>query len=209
MANNQLAVDTDTTIAALYREKMNTRERLGLYYNTLQHLAGAKWYYRGRRRVTDMKIDEAREIVVDEIAKLQAHGEANKGESGRWISYEGIVQPRDLDHAVKTIAKIDELLAKIEDLDEQMAPLEAVYAENRWSRFFLVTSSPGHIHSSMYCSTCRFTTTYGWLPQLSGESEETAVAEHGPALCSVCFPSAPVAWQGGKITKATASAAAV
>ena len=34
-----------------------------------------------------------------------------------------------------------------------------------WSRFFLVTSSTGHVHSSTSCSTCRPTTTYGWLPE--------------------------------------------
>ena len=47
---------------------------------------------------------------------------------------------------------------------------------------------------------------YGWLPKLSGMTEAEAVEEHGPALCSVCFPSAPVEWQGGKITKAQAVA---
>ena len=73
-----------------------------------------------------------------------------------------------------------------------------------WSRFFVVTSSAGHIHSSTGCHTCRDTTTYGWLPNLSGQSEALAVETHGAALCTVCFPSAPVAWVGGRITKAQA-----
>lgn len=74
-----------------------------------------------------------------------------------------------------------------------------------WSRFFLVTSSAGHVHSSTGCHTCRDTTTYGWMPELSGKSEAEAVAELGAVLCSACFPTAPVAHQGGKITKAQAS----
>lgn len=74
-----------------------------------------------------------------------------------------------------------------------------------WSRFFLVTSSAGHVHSSTGCHTCRYSTTYGWMPELSGKSEAEAVAELGAVLCSACFPTAPVAHQGGKITKAQAS----
>ena len=63
-----------------------------------------------------------------------------------------------------------------------------------WSRFFLVTSSKGHIHASMNCSTCNWKTTFGWLPDVSGLDEEAAVEAHGALLCTVCFPSAPVEW---------------
>lgn len=52
------------------------------------------------------------------------------------------------------------------------------------------------------------TTTFGWLPALSGQTETEAVGEFGSVLCSVCFPSAPVAWQGGKLTKSAAAKAA-
>lgn len=74
-----------------------------------------------------------------------------------------------------------------------------------WSRFFLVTSSAGHVHSSTGCHTCRATTTYGWMPELSGQSEAEAVAKLGAVLCSACFPSAPVEHQGGRIAKAKAA----
>ncbi|MBT4072342.1 MAG: hypothetical protein HOE75_01470 [Chloroflexi bacterium] len=74
-------------------------------------------------------------------------------------------------------------------------------AENEydgWSRFFAVPG--GHIHSSMNCSTCnRVTnqsgqtfTAFAWLPALSGLTAADAIAAHGHALCSVCFPNAPV-----------------
>ncbi len=71
-----------------------------------------------------------------------------------------------------------------------------------WSRFFLVTNTNGHIHSSLNCSTCFSTTTYAFLPELSGLTEADAVADQGEILCSICFPSAPVEWTNG-VSKAT------
>ncbi|ASR86368.1 hypothetical protein SEA_AMOHNITION_88 [Mycobacterium phage Amohnition] len=65
-----------------------------------------------------------------------------------------------------------------------------------WLRFFLVPG--GHIHRSRGCSSLRITTRIGWLPNLSGETEADAVAEHGAMLCTKCFPSAPVEWTMGK-----------
>lgn len=66
-----------------------------------------------------------------------------------------------------------------------------------WSRFFVVRASGGHIHSSLHCQTCRPTTDLGWLPQMSGRTEADAVAEEGPLLCTVCYPSAPLEWTVG------------
>jgi 8-oxo-dGTP pyrophosphatase MutT (NUDIX family)/GNAT superfamily N-acetyltransferase len=62
-----------------------------------------------------------------------------------------------------------------------------------WSRFFLVPD--GHIHSSMQCHSCRPTTPFSWLPNLSGKSEGEAVEQHGPHLCTHCFKSAPTEWK--------------
>jgi len=93
------------------------------------------------------------------------------------------------------------ILATLTNLDQTVVTttvritlLEDEYDRRQWSRFFLVTSSDGRIHSSRSCSTCRPTTEYGWLPRLSGRTEAEAVNEHGPLLCSVCFPTAPVEW---------------
>lgn len=97
-----------------------------------------------------------------------------------------------------------EALAEAEELrdrlEAEIVPLEAQYTG--WSRFFLVTNTNGHIHSSRGCSTCYATTQYAWLPALSGKTEKDAVEEIGEILCSVCFPSAPVAWTIG-VSKAT------
>lgn len=61
-----------------------------------------------------------------------------------------------------------------------------------WPRFWLVTSSAGHVHSTPYCSSFRPTTTFALVPELSGRVEAEAVSMLGEALCTVCFPSAPV-----------------
>ena len=50
----------------------------------------------------------------------------------------------------------------------------------------------------MHCSTCYVDTSFGWLPELSGLTETDAVKEYGAVLCSVCYPSAPVEYVGGK-----------
>jgi hypothetical protein len=67
--------------------------------------------------------------------------------------------------------------------------------------FFLVNASNGHIQRTLNCSTCFPTTSYSWLPALSGLTEAEAVAEYGGILCSICFPSAPVEWTTGKNKK--------
>lgn len=58
-----------------------------------------------------------------------------------------------------------------------------------WTRFYLVQ----HIHNTTHCSSFRPTTRIGWLPDVSGLTEAEAVAAHGETLCTICFPSAPVA----------------
>lgn len=63
-----------------------------------------------------------------------------------------------------------------------------------WTRFFpSVTKSQPHIHRSLTCRTLHPTTVMLWAPQFSGKTDEQAVEELDEALCSVCFPSAPVA----------------
>jgi hypothetical protein len=91
-------------------------------------------------------------------------------------------------------AEIDAQQEIIADLDAEATPLNEAFYAQRWSRFFLVTNTDGHIHSSMGCSTCHHTTQFAWLPLLSDQTEAEAVAEHGGILCTVCYPSAPTEW---------------
>ena len=78
-------------------------------------------------------------------------------------------------------------------------PLHAEFSRRGgWTRFYAVED--GHIHSSMHCRTCnngRERTRFGWMPELSGQTEEQALAtldHYQHMLCSVCYPSAPVEW---------------
>ena len=104
-----------------------------------------------------------------------------------------------------TLDGIEELSRFSEECHDLTIAIDSEYQVRRWSRFFLVTSSSGHIHSSMCCSTCnkgKNATTFALLPELSGKDEKAAVDKLGPALCSVCFPSAPVEFlENAKIDK--------
>lgn len=188
------AKEIDAELAALYTAAAKAEQHVAWTTQTILGAAGAKYYYRGRNYVTDMKLDEALPLVQ---AKLDENG------SGYTLMGAYTIRHYE-DEGV--IAKLAEEQAEVARIWSEIARINARY--DGWSRFFLVTSSKGHIHSSMNCSTCRPTTTYGWLPGLSGESEADAVAAHGEVLCSVCFPSAPVAWTLGKLTKAQAEKAA-
>jgi len=73
--------------------------------------------------------------------------------------------------------------------------MEDIYRRpgNRWQRFFPCGNRDGHIHASYRdCPTVRWSTPMAWRPDLSGLTVDEAVEKLGPALCSVCFPAAPV-----------------
>lgn len=188
--------EVDTKLAATWREIYKAESDLATTHLSLLHLAGATFYYRGRRRVTDMTVAEAVEILEPIV-------EANKDDEYGYRLC--LPSPgSSLGSARSSLADLDEVNARLDELQAQADEQEALYTG--WSRFFLVTSSAGHVHSSMHCSTCRPTTQYGWLPELSGKDEAAAVDELGPTLCTVCFPSAPVEWtEGKKLTAAQAS----
>ncbi|QFG09424.1 hypothetical protein I5H08_gp063 [Mycobacterium phage Yuna] len=107
--------------------------------------------------------------------------------------------------ALAAAAGSDAVAAYEVALDAHKAARAAVNAHEvanykGWLRFFLVQG--GHIHRSTGCSSLHMTTRIGWLPNLSGETEAEAVAEHGAMLCTKCFPSAPVEWTMGKAAPA-------
>lgn len=105
----------------------------------------------------------------------------------------------------KAIATLDEkiaaLSAEAREIMREAKPLNEEFSRRGgWTRFYAVQG--GHIHSSMDCSTCNKmgkATRFGWLPERSGQSEaealESLVTESSKTvLCTVCYPSAPVAW---------------
>lgn len=176
--------EVDEHLATLYGEHAKLARKRESVEASIYHQAGSRkqYYGSGRSRYTawDMDFDAALakvwELAADE-------------------SYIG----RD---ASEVLAKQDEVNAALEAKNDEIAEAEQLYTG--WSRFFLVTSSNGHIHSSTHCKTCRVTTTYGWMPHLSGKGMSEAIEFFGPAaecLCSVCFPDAPVARLDGNLTQ--------
>lgn len=79
-------------------------------------------------------------------------------------------------------------LAAIRDEAE---PYETEYNRRPWRRYFLVTSSVGHVHRGMSCTTCLSTTEYAWIVDLADCDEGKMVEEYGENACTVCFPDAP------------------
>lgn len=95
----------------------------------------------------------------------------------------------------KSVARYKEELAKAvakaQEIEREADPFEAEFKRRGgWSRFFLCVSDGGHIHRR-HCQTLRPTTRIGWLPEMSGKTEEEAVTEYGIQMCTICFPSAP------------------
>jgi hypothetical protein len=110
-------------------------------------------------------------------------------------------RPRYEKMVAERTAKIEALTDEANAIYAEMTPFNLEFKRRGgWTRFYVVMG--GHIHSSMACSTCNKmgkATRFGWLPERSGQSEaealESLVTEsHKTVLCSVCFPTAPVAW---------------
>ncbi|WP_251151291.1 hypothetical protein [Cellulosimicrobium sp. Marseille-Q4280] len=98
--------------------------------------------------------------------------------------------------ARKAVPRYDAATLALALLDEQNALHEAEFARRGgWTRAFLATSTGGHVHASMGCSTCNrgeSPTEFQLMTDYSGTGEDTIVADAGYRACTVCFPSAPV-----------------
>lgn len=156
-----------------------------------------------------MDLTTATPVEIDTaLAEIYTRYYTQAGETARFLKYineykQGLARKEAGDHSYAHWAARDltDLEAKYEASREaqqailaETLPYESEYRSRPWTRFFLVKNSGGHIHSSMDCSTCFPTTQFGWLPELSGQSEPEAVAAHGAILCTVCYPTAPVEW---------------
>jgi len=100
-----------------------------------------------------------------------------------------------LERALENIALKEPEIARIK---AEIAPLNDLYRANQWQRFFLVTNTNGHVHRSMECSTTYDTTSWAWLPHLSGLTDKEAVDDQGGILCTHCFPEAPSDYTSGE-----------
>lgn len=175
----QTPAEIDTQLAEQHSILSAAIAKIERAERTIIAISDPEYYYQGRQRVTNRTYKEARVIVDASISPEDSDYKLLTG--GYSVSH--------VRHADATI--VEQTLVR-DAAYEEINRLNDLYTG--WSRFFVVTSSNGHIHSSMACSTCRPTTTFGWLPELSGKDQAEAIAFFGPAaeaLCSVCFPDAP------------------
>jgi hypothetical protein len=91
----------------------------------------------------------------------------------------------------KAVAEIKGLNAERIELFEELAPLNAAYRAQRWTRFYLVLNSNGHVHTSTECETCFADTDFGWLTQFSGTEQDEMGKLSGMDACARCFPNLP------------------
>jgi hypothetical protein len=203
--------EIDARIAKLHDQITAVSAKIAYATNRVLDHAGLRTYVSAtwETRKSSHKVTGTFEDGVDLLraynTAMEAWRAAGYPEGGcpkRLSDYAGGV---DVD---ATVAERDAALATRFALWTEANELEAEYRRRPWPRYFFVVSSAGHIHSTAGgCNTCRRTTAYGWMPERSGQTEAEALADLGPhaeALCSVCFPSAPVAGKA-KVTAARAA----
>lgn len=160
----------------------------------------------GSRRV---KADDLPAGTIVEQGKTFSRGEAGfyvTGEPGAYTRNRRTLRFSDIDLTTIDEAKVETLSAAGVELAEcRQAIVDHEQGYTGWNRYFLVTSSAGHVHRSMNCSTCNPATTFAPVVELSGQSDGEAVELVGETLCTVCFPEAPVNGKPSKLTKAQAS----
>lgn len=184
ITDEQLAADPqafDTKLAGLYdawQKATDARERA---WGQVHEAAGDRKEYVSRVRAWRRTYAEVEETV-------------------RSMAKHDVPLPLSMDRRLTAGG----LLVQVADAEKLLTraalavhSMEAIYRTAPWQRFFPCTNRDGHIHDSLRgCSTVRWDTPMAWRPDLSGLAVEDAVQMPpkglGPALCSVCFPAAPV-----------------
>jgi hypothetical protein len=174
-------VEFDTILAELWRQYHELDNYQDSVITQIHHDANDRKEYFGRSRTGWWKMSTDR--AVGFAQQLLDNGQVAA------YNVAGVTQ-----RLARYAAGVANLAAK----RAEIRVMDVEYESRPWPRFFEVTSSNGHIHSSMHCSTCnngRAMTQFEWHPELSGLTEADAVEKLGPILCSVCYASAPVAWK--------------
>lgn len=104
--------------------------------------------------------------------------------------------------AAEVIAKMREALDELKAAQQAANKADKWAAHGCWNRYSVVPG--GHIHTNVSghlreCFTLREDTDVRWAHPVSGDSVEQAIAEYGEALCTHCFPDAPVSQTTGKV----------
>lgn len=163
----QIAVETDTALAATYEKLAKLRQRQGFAYDSLHRALGDSQDRRGNWGMSNL--DAYR--TADRMGRLAAMATSQiKQALDRLVEIE-----RDIDFA-----------------NERINELDVIWALNGcWNRYYLVTNSNGHVHRETSCRTCFRDTEYAWLIDLADCDEAAMIEEFGEKACTVCFPDAP------------------
>lgn len=93
------------------------------------------------------------------------------------------------------IEKYNNAASHLVNVEKAINELNDIGEKGQWNRAFLATSTNGHVHKTMDCSTCNKgnkTTQFELISEYSGDKEETIVNDAGERACTVCYHSAPV-----------------
>jgi hypothetical protein len=175
-----LAVATDTKLADLYATAAKLDSAKASAYADIHRMAGDKQRYVGRTRTWGMSNKDAYALLQDRLAL-------------------SLLAPYEVPAAERAMERLASVDLDIDANRSAIAEQDAIFEKaGGWARFFVVRG--GHIHADLSYFRCSRTPTtdHGWNPSLSGATEAEAVAELGPSMCTICFPSAPVEWTVGK-----------
>jgi hypothetical protein len=92
-----------------------------------------------------------------------------------------------------------EIDTEISRLRFELSKCEAEYLRRRWTRYWHVNNTNGHIHNSLHCASCFPDTQYVWRTDLSGLTEEEVVEREAYNACSVCMPIAPAEQKAARV----------
>ena len=186
------AVEVDTRLSQLWEQTAKVDQRLGWHIDKLHEAAGER-----RERGRDWR-DLPWKTSTDEVLAILRPMDDPALIAAPWSNdHEANVGKIAALKAHDALKAYDADMAELATIRAEEDPLNDEFRAERWPRFFLVLNTGGHIHKDMHCKTTFPTTRWSWLPSLSGLGEDAAVAEQGPRLCSVCYPSAPVEWTLG------------
>lgn len=149
-----------------------------------------KWVRTNEYGMEDMRLRG--DIGVGELVKVTMFARGKRRTEIRTVTdTEGNTRP------VKVTDLPDDVYGEMSGLRDAFAAAhEAVVGHERaytgWDRYWLVTTSNGHVHADRACRTLRPTTGLALVPMLSGTTAAAAIDLLGNTMCTVCFPDAPV-----------------
>lgn len=161
MTIKKLAVQVDERLAELFAARAEHQIKSGYAADAIRRAAGQKSDY--KTGTWDGDFQSALTILKNDPSEYQK----------------------------RPIAEWENHNEQIAQINSEVQELSAVWAEEKWTRAFLVVNGNGHIHSSTNCSTCFATTSFEWLTAYSADPEIEIVTAAGETACTICFPTAP------------------